>query len=256
MEKQMIQRWVFAAALYMFAALFTLNASPKPPYLMNQSFTAQAILENAYTYIGKQKSFAFDAVTINDDILQDDVLIELKHIIHIEVDRPGALLVDISGDVKNRTMYLQEGLFTLYNKSHNYYAQIDIPKDLDDALDYIFERYDIKTPLANILYSDIVKRLKPKGIGHYVGSEYVGRVLCDYVVFSNTREEFQVWIEKGDKPLIRKFIIIDKTGKRELRSTTLILWQDPFISSSEHYTFQPLSGAIKIPIEVPEGRRP
>ena len=253
-----MQNWKHKTTLFITVCLLGLSpavvSAQEAPYIKYEPSVANRILDRAYRYVGSLNSFVFEAITINDDLVDGKILAEVKHSEIVSVERPGNLFIDVAGDSKNRRMTLHKGLFTMWDKKKNYYGQIKTPKSIDDTLDYIFDRYDIKTPLANILYSNVAERLDPKTKGYYFGIRNVGRTPCDYIGFSNKKEELQMWIARGDKPLIRKFIIIDKTGKREMRSTTILRWHSKKLLTSEQYRFRAPRGAIKVDIETPEGR--
>ncbi len=243
---------VLSIAGSLFTGASSMLYAQEAPYILHESSVANKILDRAYRYVGGLDKFAFDAVTVNDDMLDDKILVEVKHRVVVKADRPGDMMVDISGDTKNRRIYLHQGIFTMYDKENNYFAVLKTPKTIDDTLDFIFDRYDIKTPLANLLYSDVAERLKPQSKGYYFGIRNVGKTLCDYVGFANSKEELQLWIARGKNPVIRKFIIIDKTGKRELRSTTILRWYKNSKSRPDQYVFKAPHNALKANIEVPE----
>jgi len=209
-------------------------------------------LESAYRYVGSLDKFSIDAFTINDD-LEENMIVEVKHITKVVVDRPGNLYIATRGDGKNKNFYLNKGLFTMFDVDHHYYAQLKTPKNIDDALDYLFDQYDVKTPLANILYSDIAMRLKPMTEGHYFGLTHIRNVLCHYIGFSNKNSELQMWVEAKGKPRIIKFTVIDKTGKREMRSTSWLRWNRR-MPKRDLSVFHAPGNAVKIKIEAPEGR--
>ena len=94
------------------------------PYILHESSVANKILDRAYRYVGGLDKFAFDAVTVNDDMLDDKILVEVKHRVVVKADRPGDMMVDISGDTKNRRIFLHQGIFTMYDKENNYFAAI------------------------------------------------------------------------------------------------------------------------------------
>jgi len=254
MEKWKNKLGMLATVGYLFTGPASVLHAQEAPYIMHETSVANKILDRAYRYVGGLDKFAFDAITVNDDRIEDKMIVEVKHRIIVKVDRPGDMLIDITGDTKNRRIYLHKGEFTLYDKEKNYYGTIKTPRTIDGTLDYIFDHYDIKTPLANLLYSDIAKRLKPQSKGYYFGVSNVGKTLCDYVGFSNSKEELQLWIARGENPVIRKFIIIDKTAKRELRSTTILRWYKNSKSQVDQYIFKAPRHAVKVNIEVPEGK--
>ena len=120
-----------------------------------------AIIMNAYRYLGKLQHFSIDAVTTNDDEFQGKMLVTYTHWVHIDLQRPGRLHVSVNGDLKERKFYLDHGRFAIYDKVLGYYGTLELPQKIDTALDDLFERYDIKTALANVLYSDLYRRIPP-----------------------------------------------------------------------------------------------
>jgi hypothetical protein len=210
--------------------------------------SATDILMNSYHYIESLKHFQIIATVLSEDVYQDDIIMQWSHHVLIDVKRPSKMFIDISGDVKNQKIYLENGLFTIYSKKLNMYGQLKTKDSIDETLDMLFDNYDIKAPLANLIYSDISKRLKPQKEGYVFGEVTYKGVKCDYIGFSNDLREIQVWIQKGDKPLIRKFVIIDKTTKEHLRSTTMLKWNLHPFAFFDMYRFEPPKGAVKIDI--------
>jgi hypothetical protein len=202
--------------------------------------TPSYILKNAYGYLGSLQHFSFDAVTDSDDSVGQKMIVTYTHRTHVDLERPGKLHVRMKGDLKNRSLYLFDGIYILYDHDLNYYGILKTPKTIDGTLDYLFENFNIKTILANLLYSDIEKRLAPKTKGYYFGLAEVDGVMCHHLGFMNKDHEFQVWVEKSVRPLIRKFIIIDKSGREDLRSVTKIRW-------NLHPNFKPSDFHFKVP---------
>ena len=119
--------------------------------------SARNILNNAYQHIGNMDKYAFTAVIVDDE-KQDGKT--YKHTAVVKVDRPGKLRVDTTGTVKNRSSYLNNGNFTMIDHNYNYYGQIKTPKNLNAALDVLFEKFGIRAPLAQLIYSDMDKKAR------------------------------------------------------------------------------------------------
>ncbi len=218
---------------------------------VSQSPSALKILDRAYGYLESLKSFKFKAVTDNEDIYLKKMRVTLTHEVEVELKRPDKLMVDISGNVKNRRYYLNGKNFVMIDKKRGYYGELEVPQGVDAALDYLFEKYDIKTPLANLLYSDLKQRILPKKEGVYFGSVTVDGTICDYIGFRDKYKELQVWISKGDEPLIRKFVLIDKGSGKSLRSSTTIEWSTKEDISDDEFVFKAPEGSVKISVESP-----
>ena len=129
----------------------------------------------------------------------------------------------------------------------NYYGQINTPKTIDGTLDVLFEKFDIKAPLASLVYSDMDKRAKFR-TSKYFGTKVVGGVECDYVAFKNNTREIHAWIATGDKPLVKTFSIIDTSADSASRTNTSITWnENPNISDSD-FVFVAPKGSSKISV--------
>ena len=205
-----------------------------------------AIVMNAYRYLGKLQHFSVDAVTTNDDYFEGKIIATFTHKIHIDLQRPDRLHIDVDGDLKHRSFYLDRGDFTMVEEDLDYYGKIKVPEKIDSALDRLFENYKIKTALANILYSNLDKRLTPKEKGYYFGISQVEGVPCYHIGFSNEVQALQLWIEKGIRPLIRKFIVIDKTEKYLPRSGTLLHWHLHPEYTPSTFQFIPSDNSVEI----------
>ena len=208
-----------------------------------------AILMRAYRYVGALHQFSVDAMTTNDDYFQKKMVVTFTHKIHIDLQRPGKLHIDVEGDLKHRSFYLDHGHFTIYDEDLDYYGRLNVPQKIDTALDKLFEAYNIKTSLANILYSDLDKRISPKEKGYYFGISEVDGAKCHHIGFTNEVQELQLWIEKGVRPLIRKFIVIDKTEKHLPRSGTVLRWNLHPKLDETVFKFIPSDNTVQIDVE-------
>ncbi len=244
-----IKKFLTITMLILLSSTMMLSAAEQSKKIKTTYPVASAILIDAYRYLGSLDYFSFDAITTNDDIFRDVMLQEFTHRVHVDMIRPDKLQIHVSGDIKNRSIYLFNDIFTVIDHDLNFYGELQIPKTIDSALDHLFEKYEIKAPLANLLYTDLDKRVAPKENGYYFGTTQVDGKICHYLGFENAQRELQVWIEKGKTPLIRKFSIIDKSGKVDLRSTTLLRWDIKPYFKRKHFLFKAPKDVEKISIE-------
>jgi hypothetical protein len=72
-------------------------------------------------------------------------------------------------------------------------------------------------------------------------------VKCTHLAFRGSEVDWQIWIEDGDKPLARKFILTSKKVAGVPEFTVLIRSWDiaPKLANSE-FSFTPPKGAKKI----------
>lgn len=206
------------------------------------------ILNKAYEYTGSMDKYAFKAVIIDNETKDDGTMSKDRYDVSVKVDRPGKLRVDTKGTTKDRSSYINNGVYTMIDHGFGYYGQLNTPETIDGALDHIFENFGIKAPLAQLIYSDMDKRLK------FIKSKSFGTMMvdgteCNYVAFSNLVKEVHVWIATGDEPLMKAYSIIDKTGKNEYRINTSLHWDTNAKISDRDFVFTAPKGAEKISIQ-------
>ncbi len=221
--------------------------------LQIQTFVQQSnlladILNKAYTYIGSMDSYTFNAVVMKM-LRTVKTTAKTKQDVSVKIDRPDNLRVDTKGDIKNRSTYIHNGSFTMIDHNFGYYAQLETPKTIDGALDFIFEKYGITAPLASLMYSDMHKRAKFTQSKNF-GKVTVGGTECDYVVFGNGEMEIHAWITTGDKPLVKTYSIIDKAGKETFRRDTTLTWNTNAHIPQSDFVFTAPKDAMIISVET------
>lgn len=213
--------------------------------------SAKDILDKAYNYIGSMDKYAFQAVVLEEEIENGAVYNTYRHDISVKVDRPHKLRVDTIGDITDRSSFINNGHFTMLDYGFGYYGQLETPETINGALDFIFEKYGIRAPLAQLVYSDMNKRVKDLKFkkSKYFGTMNVDGTLCDYVAFSNDTGEIHLWIETGDKPLVKNYSIVYKDGEGKPRINTSIIWDNNLKILDSDFVFKKPKGALKLSIE-------
>ena len=216
------QKLLYAAGLGLLLSTATLWAEP---------MSAKEIAKKSYDTLDSHKSYAFTAVIVNHSDEKNN-----KHQVAIKVNRPGQFRIDVSGDIRNRSNYLNNGQYTVYDHDKNFYLHLKTPKDINNALDDLFDRFEIKSPLAQLLYSNMGERIefthsKNFGIVDLEGVE------CHYLAFSDKVKEVHAWLTTGDTPQIKHFIVKDKTSKNNAYQEGSIHWKDTKTISSSDFVF-------------------
>ena len=210
--------------------------------LLAANDSARDILNNAYQHIGSMNKYSFTAVT-------DDGT--YKNTANVKVERPGKLRVDVKGTVRDRSIYLNNGIFTMMDHNFNYYGSIKTPSNINDALDVLFEEFGIRAPLAQLVYSDMHKKVKFKSSKRF-GTREIAGVECDYVAFKNGTKELHVWITVGDVPFVKAYSLIDTDASSPSRADTVISWNDSQSIEDSDFVFADPRGSSKISVTKPQ----
>lgn len=208
------------------------------------------ILNKAFSYTENMDKYAFTSVIVEHEIQEDGSIVPYKYHTSVKVDRPDKLRIDVKSEFMDRSHYINDGLYTLIEHKEGKYGQLKVPRTIDKALDSLFSHFDVKAPLASLVYSDMRKRVKFTS-SKYFGTERLNGVECDYVAFNNDVREVHVWISTGDFPQIRTYSITDTSKQPTSKTNTSVTWiKDPKIVDSD-FIFSVPKSAVKISI-LPE----
>jgi len=240
-------KWKEGIFLLLLGAGLLVATEPRATLLVGTG--SVKILENAYRFLEAQRAFSVEAVTVNEDLYRDKLVTEVRHRLRIDLERPDRVRVRIDGDSKHRDYLMEKGKFFIWDRSYNLYGELKTPESIDGTLDFLYDRYGITTPLANLLYSDLVKRLKPRARGYYFGMRELDGIRCHYLGFVNDLKEFQIWIQAEGDPLIRRFVLIDKSTKFRLHSATTLRWLSVGSVEGKPFEWKLPADAHRIPVE-------
>ncbi|SFV61425.1 putative membrane protein [hydrothermal vent metagenome] len=199
------------------------------------------IVKKAYDYLDHQDKYVFDAVNI-DHVGKDTI----KHQVTVEVDRPDKLRIDVRGDVRNRTTYLNNGVYTIYDYDKKMYVNIKVPNSIDGALDKLYEKYRVVIPLAQLLYKNMGKRMKKNFKSKNFGVVDLNGEKCNYIAFSDRYKEVHVWISASNKPLIKHIVVKDKVKRNNTYKEATIVWRDAKSISSSDFIFKKPNNSIEV----------
>lgn len=225
------QKLLYAAGLGLLLGTATLFAD---------DMSAKEIAKKAYAALDSRQSYAFNAAILNHS---DEG--ENTHQVAVKVNRPGQFRVDVTGDIRNRSNYLNNGVYTVYDHDKNMYLHLKTPKDIDNALDDLFERFEIKAPLAQLMYTNMGDRIKFDNSKNF-GVVDLNGVECHYLAFSTKANEVHVWVTTGEKPMIKNYMIKDKTSKTNAYKATTIYWKNASTISSSDFVFTVPKNATEV----------
>ena len=209
---------------------------------------ADKILRQMSEFIESQEKFAFFAEAERDILTMNGVYIQVYHEGNMIVNRPNQFWANVTGDLVQRELMYDGAKVTVIDTKRNIFAREDVSDNMDETLDTIIKKFNVDLPLAELLYSDIYEGItKSVQAGFYFGLSEVDDVPCHHLVFVQETIDWQVWIEDGETPLLRKVAIAYKEREGVPRYTaTLSNWNlEPKIASDQ-FTFSPPADAKEV----------
>ena len=223
---------------------------PQPGHTQPTGIDPQAekLLRRMSDYLASRQQFTVKAESTLEVVLTSGQKIQFDSPATLEVSRPNKLRAHRKGDLANQEFFYDGKTLTLYNPKENLYATTAAPPTIDETLDFAREKLDIIAPASELLYKNAAeKMLKESSSGFVVGPSVAAGVKSTHLAFRGAEVDWQIWIEDGDKPLPRKFVLTSKKVAGEPQFTVLIRsWDLTPKLTDQMFTFVPPKGAKKI----------
>jgi hypothetical protein len=239
-------------------ALLTIGAGK--PDAFDQK--ADAVMKRMSDYLAKLQSFSFVADHTTEVVLENGQKLQFGARSDVKVKRPNMVRSDRLGQAIEATLFYDGKNLTIYTPKNNFYATTPAPPTLDQAVDFAGQKLGMETPAGDLISSDVFGMLTKDAIG----SMYVGRVMidgtwCDQVAYRGKDTDFQLWIQEGDPPLPRKYVITTKNVPASPEfGVELSEWVTDAELPEEQFTFVPPKGAERIEFlalaDVPRKQQP
>jgi hypothetical protein len=204
-------------------------------------------LKSMGAYLHTLKSFSVRSESTTDEVLASGQKVQFANTVDIRSRLPNRVRVDVSSDRKSREIYYDGKTVTQFAPRLKYYATVPAPPTVRETLKAAATKYDLDVPLADLFYwgtdqsgIDAIKS------AIYVGPSRVAGVEVDHYAFRQPGVDWQVWIETGKAPLVRKLVITTLDEPSQPQYTAVLHWDLKTPLNDKAFTFVPPKGAMKI----------
>lgn len=206
------------------------------------------LLRRATDYLAGTKQFRVDTETTIEAVLSSGQKLQFGHRVTVTVQRPNKMRAERVGELVSQTFYYDGKSLSVNLPDQKYYATVAAPPTLEAMLDFARDKLDILAPGSDLIYKNASERFYERLTSAFVvGKAVVGGVRCDHIAFRNPEVDWQIWIQEGDKPLPRKFIV---TSKRMPESPQFVLvlskWDAAPKLTDAMFRFVPPKGSQQI----------
>ena len=208
---------------------------------------AQAVLDRMTTYLKSLKSFSFHSNTTRDEVVAFGFKLQHNESSTIIVKKPNGLRSKVSGDIRDRTFVYNGKNLVMYSPDDNVYTRAPAPDTLGKLIGGLLNA-GIELPTIDVLYHAHTGNIA-EGVrgGILVGETTIENVVCDHLAFRDTDIDWQIWVEQGSRPLLRKLVITTRYEVGDPQYQTTLHWDlNPKIDSKT-FKFSAPKGAVEIP---------
>jgi hypothetical protein len=213
---------------------------------------ARAILKAMTDYVGRQEnlSLKFDAdVEVVTPAVEK---IQFSASGEIAMSRPNRFRVSRTGGYADVELISDGSNVTVFDRSGNRFAQVPAAGSFDEVVDRLRSQGQIELPGADLLLSKPYEELTAGVLeAKHIGRGVVEGVECEHLAFRNLDTDWQIWVEVGERPVPRKYVITSKAvGAAPQYTLRLRDWKTGDSPASDAFAFKPPAGASGVTITL------
>jgi hypothetical protein len=218
---------------------------------------SREILRSAAETLKKAKRLSFHAEITFDTEPRPGLLVQLAGAVDVDLRRPDGLHFDYRDDGSARALWYDGRKVTMLDWAAGVFATHEAPATVDETLDLLEQKLDIRLPLADLVAADAGAALLESTIrGTYLGIHDVEGVACHHLAFLQENIDWEIWIENGKVPVPRKFVIRYKRERGWPQYTAVLMdWKlDPKLDDATFEASIPEEAVEVEFLEVERGR--
>ncbi len=210
---------------------------------------AMQVVERMSTYLARQQAFSV-TIDIAYDVVQEwGQKLEFGETRAVAIRRPDRVRVDVTDrDGSQGGMLFDGKVIAVFDAEEKVYATAERPGTLDAAIAHFVDDLGMRLPLTGILRPDLAKVVA--GWAHaarWVEESTIAGVPCDHVALSGPWEDVQLWVERGERPLLRRVVITYTRAEAKPQfQAQLRDWNLSPDLPDARFSFTPEPGATKI----------
>jgi len=241
----MKSRLKFTAAMMLILSGFGAVASAADS---QKDVKALDVLNRMAAYTGSMDQLIIKGEVFADARLDAGLLVSNPAGITIKIDRPGSIFIEKFDGLHTKKIYIHNGKLTVFNSEKNFYARAEVPENIQDAMQYAMEEFELDTPLAELFFADSAVALitEQDTLIYLTDKSRISGVDCHHIAVRGAEIDLQLWVEEGDNPAPRKMIMTMKWEGGSPRQTALMEWTSTSDLDPKVFDFEAPEGAQEI----------
>lgn len=220
---------------------------------------ALAELKRATDFLTALPRFHIKATTVYDVIQEDGRRLQFEKHGEIYLQRPDRFFAEVFlDDGRHRQFWYDGRMLGFAELSRKLHTQVKAPATIDGTLDLLEMLFKEPMPLADLFYSDLSPLEQKAYEADIVGDSLVDGRPCVHLAFRGETVDWQLWVDKGAQPFVRKLAISYREQSGVPQFVALLKeWETPERFSDGLFTFVAPAGSewVNILVPMPEKQR-
>jgi hypothetical protein len=248
------------SALGLFAALAVAGAPVSTAWA--EDGEAQGILKKMADYVSGQENLSLKYDTDVEVVTPNVEKIQFSASGDVTLSRPNKFRISRTGGYADVELISDGSTVTVFDRHGIRFAQVPGAGSFDEVVDRLRSEAPVELPGADLLSSKPYEELMAGVIeAKHIGRGVVDGVECEHLAFRNLDTDWQIWVEVGDRPVPRKYVITSKAvGAAPQYTLRLREWKTGVGAAPDAFAFKPPEGSTGVAItllrdidEVPAG---
>ncbi len=226
------------------------TASGKPARKDTIEPKAIDALKTMGSFLRSQQSFSVQTSSETDYELDNGQTVRMQKQGDLHVRRPDHLRANVTSDRKARQFFYDGKTFVMYAPNMGYYTKVDAPPTLNSLADTLETQYGLQLPMVDLFrWGTEEAPLDQLTSARYIGPATIDGVQTDQYAFRQKGADWQLWIERGDKPVPRKILITTTDDPARPQHSVDMVWRLGDKQPDSTFTFNPPKTAAQIDIQ-------
>jgi hypothetical protein len=221
---------------------------PMASFAQGQDDGARKILKAMSDYVASQKAIIATFDTSIEVITTNLQKIQFANSGRLQLVRPNKLHASRVGGYADVELVFDGTTATVLARHNNVFAEIKAAGSIDQLVERLRDEYNVTVPGADLLLARVYDELI-EGVldAKHIGQGVIDGVECEHLAFRNEDTDWQIWIEIGQRPIPRKYIITSKAVASGPQYTLRIkTWATDASLSPDAFTFKAPAGSKKV----------
>ena len=198
-------------------------------------------------YLRSLKSFTVSAQTAKDEVLESGQKVQFGGTVEYRYAAPDKLRASFRTDRKWREFYFDGRTLTQVAPRMGYYASVAISGKVGELMTDLAQRYDIDMPLADLFYwGTAASGVDDITAASLIGPARIDGVETEHFALRQPGVDWQIWIERGARPLPRKLVITTTDQPEQPQYSATLSWNPTDKTPAAAFTYAPPKGAHRI----------
>jgi hypothetical protein len=228
---------------------------------------ALKILKGMSDYLAGQKislSYDSDIEVVTSEVQK----IQFASSGKVFLSRPDKLSATRTGGYADVAFVFDGKTASVLGKNLNAFVQMEAPGTVEQLIDKLRNDFSVSLPGADLLAANAFDVMSADVMhSAHIGRGVVDGIECEHLAFRNDETDWQLWVQIGDAPIPRKYVITSKTEAAAPQYTLVIRdWKTDAQPTSDAFAFKvpdgakkldasALSGLDEVPPGLPTGER-